>query len=109
MKRILITVLLTIFCFGIGLTSLIVNDLSNLNKWYQTEVRPTMHKEEHRDIHKMNDRKNENKKEQSKEWQTTAPKAETNSAAPIASPVAPAPPAHTPGEPAVPTINAPGN
>lgn len=110
MKRILITVLLTIFCFGIGLTSLIVNDLSNLNKWYQTEVRPTMHKEDHRDIHKMNDRKNENKKEQSKKWQTTAPKGETNSAAPLASPAAPAaPPAHTPSEPAVPTINAPGN
>lgn len=57
MKRILITVLLTIFCFGIGLTSLVVNDLSNLNHWYQTEVRPTMHKEKVRNNHISNDEK----------------------------------------------------
>lgn len=44
MKRILITVLITLFCFGIGATSFVVNDLSSYVKWYQTELKPNMDK-----------------------------------------------------------------
>lgn len=56
MKRILITVLITLFCFGIGATSFIVNDLSNYVKWYQTDVRPTMDKKkQNKEEHKKKD------------------------------------------------------
>ena len=47
MKRILITVILTIICFGIGVTSFAVNDLSNLTTWYRVEVRPAIEKAYH--------------------------------------------------------------
>lgn len=112
MKRILITVLLTIFCFGIGLTSLVVNDLSNLNRWYQTEVRPTMHKDEHRDTHK-DMHKEDMKNRQPKEWQKNTPTAESRAVPPAppeatappatAPPMAPTPPNQTSNEGAVPT------
>ena len=58
MKRILITVILTIICFGIGVTSFAVNDLSNLTTWYRVEVRPAIEKAYHDKKHeKTEDRK----------------------------------------------------
>lgn len=62
MKRILITVILTIICFGIGVTSFAVNDLSNLTTWYRVEVRPAIEKAYHDKKHDKKDKERESDK-----------------------------------------------
>lgn len=97
MKRILITVLITIFCFGIGATSFAVNDLSNLNDWYQNEVKPVTeqnhhkikkdseHKEKDVKSHNQKKDKHENKKSHNEnlEEQHATPSEDTQTAQPM--------------------------
>ncbi|WP_295789752.1 hypothetical protein [uncultured Veillonella sp.] len=65
MKRILITVLITLFCFGIGATSFVVNDLSSYVKWYQNELQPNMEK------NKKDKAQQKRQKEEEKHWERT--------------------------------------
>ncbi|MDY3973497.1 MAG: hypothetical protein SOY76_02550 [Veillonella caviae] len=65
MKRILITVLITLFCFGIGATSFVVNDLSSYVKWYQNELQPNMEK------NKKDKEQQRRQKEEQKHWEHT--------------------------------------
>lgn len=62
MKRILITVILTIICFCIGVTSFAVNDLSHLTTWYRAEVKPAIEKVHHDKKHDKKDKERESDK-----------------------------------------------
>ena len=69
MKRILITVILTIICFGIGVTSFAVNDLSNLTTWYRVEVRPAIEKAYHDKKHEKTEERKDKERESDKKYQ----------------------------------------
>ena len=55
MKRILTAALLTIFSFGICVTSFAVNDIRNLNDWYMNNIR-VIEKTYKNDEHKKHDK-----------------------------------------------------
>ena len=69
MKRILITVILTIICCGIGVTSFAVNDLSNLTTWYRVEVRPAIEKAYHDKKHEKTEDRKDKERESDKKYQ----------------------------------------
>ena len=69
MKRILITVILTIICFGIGVTSFAVNDLSNLTTWYRVEVRPAIKKAYHDKKQEKTEDRKDKERESDKKYQ----------------------------------------